>query len=540
MAAVADFLKGTVTSAFEKLVKPAGLVPATALVLLNLAFIYPTARADELGWAVSFSKLASGWQLVVLVALILAIGLLLQGAAVAVISVLQGYAWRDTPLGRYLESRQRAKLVGLRRELANADEREKQTLAWTIERRFGVEAETPNVGEALDPTALGNALRALQHTVDERYGIDIVTLLGHMETAKEVKESPALARVKEERDGLDLFANLAAVLSFFALECLAFFGEREDWNDALVGALALPVAYAAYHVAVAKTRSWADAVAALFDLHRGELRSQLELRKPTSVKEELELWEQASLFFRPPNAKNRERLFFEAQPPPTAKLSVAGDLVASLEQAKIVEQRGGEIVGWTPLESISYRILVGRTSEAASGAGSEVLVDDPRIAVIDAEPASDGATAVILDDGASVAVRWGIDGLGRGSSRVLAYGLSRWAIRVEPMEEESPLGVAGALIDVVVGAVSPAPAIVFARVQDRHFRLAASGPVEDQLHSITVRYLGAPGFTPPRLTQAGETMPAQIGQRSAHWAGISFAETAGAITLELPEEKAAR
>jgi RHS repeat-associated protein len=120
MAAVADFLKGTVTSAFEKLVKPAGLVPATALVLLNLAFIYPTAKADELGWAVSYSKLASGWQLVVLTALILAIGLLLQGAAVAVISVLQGYAWRNTPLGRYLESRQRAKLVELRRKLANA------------------------------------------------------------------------------------------------------------------------------------------------------------------------------------------------------------------------------------------------------------------------------------------------------------------------------------------------------------------------------------------------------------------------------------
>ncbi len=519
---VASFFKDTAGSLLEKLVRPAGLVPAAALVLLNLAFVYPTARDAQQGWAGSFESLSSGWKVAAVTAVVLAVGLMLQGAGVAVMMVLEGAAWQDTPFGQFLTRRQRAKLDRERDALRAAAGHEQTGRAWRIERRFGVEADpkTPTEDEDVAPTALGNVLKAVKHTIAERYGIDPVPLLRHMHATAKSDTSSALSALDDERANLELYANLAAVVSFFALECLAFFGKRGSWGAALLGSSALLAAYGVYQVTVAKARSWSDAVGVLFDLHRGELHDTLKLRKTDGFDDEHALWRQASRFYRPPGEPIGADLFDEQPDPPTASVTVDGDVEATLVQATLVERRDGTLAAAAPLTCVSYRILVARTHEAGLTAASEILVADPRIAGIEAppEPLHDaGAAAVVVDDGASVALCWRFRRLRRGDSMLLAYTLPVWVLEAEPAD-------AG---------------IGFVRLgEGGRFRIACD-PARNATAALTARYLGAGDFTPPVLSVAGVpqrgAVPVSGGrpERAFVWEQIPFA--GGLVTLELQD-----
>jgi hypothetical protein len=524
---VADFFKGTADTLLEKLVKPAGLLPAAVFVLLNLAFVYPTARDEQLAWATNFKNLSGGWQAATIAGLTLALGLVLQGASVGVMMVLEGTAWQDTPLGEWLTKRQIKKLANERDALRHAkDDRQRADRAWQIERRFGVEADPAPDAEPDDiaPTLLGNALKALQHTIYERYGIDLVPLLGHMHGTAAVKDSPALAAVDDEREGLELFANLAAVLSLFALECLAFYGKRGHWGSALLGALALPAAYGAYQVAVAKARAWSDAVGALFDLHRDDLRAQLKLRDADDADDDHELWEKASRFLRPPGEPIAAELFDEEPIAPTAVVTVEGDLEVSLVQATPIEPRGGAIGESTPLTCISYRILVARTQKAAYVADSEILVTDPRVGIIDTPPTplhDVRAEAAVIDDGASASLCWRFERLRRGDSLLLAYTLPIWVLAVDSQGADA-------------GKAAAPATVTFSRLQEGHrFRIKCDPFRKGVAYTITARYLGDGDFAPPVLSTGGTPVEGRRFERGLDWSGISFGPGDGVVTIDL-------
>src|SRR5919197_2336262 len=120
MPAIAAFLKGTVSESLTKLVQPAGLVPATFFVLLNLAFIYPTAQEDKVGIAQTFHDLAGVWQTITPASVIFALRYILFNNANVITETLSGENWRNSVLGTVLITWQRARRYDLDRRADNA------------------------------------------------------------------------------------------------------------------------------------------------------------------------------------------------------------------------------------------------------------------------------------------------------------------------------------------------------------------------------------------------------------------------------------
>jgi hypothetical protein len=335
--------------------------------------------------------------------------------------------------------------------------------------------------------------------------------------------------VKEERLGLDLFANLAAVLSFFALEGLAFYGSRLRWESALLSALALPLAYAAYQVAVVKTRSWGDAVETLFDLHRADLKSQLKLRKTTDADDEKQLWEKASRFFRPPSGVLAGEIFDPTLPPGAANITSGGDITVIKIDDTVFEpdevavtpvpasETGGPIKATAVFRSLSYGFAVSRSAKAVQATESQFSVSDPRVSAIDEipQPSSDieGAAAHVLSNRLSPLVVWNISKLARGGSIILAYSLPLWLIEI-----------------------SPAANAKFIRIDTARFRLIASDSTS-QGHSLIATYLGS-NFRLPRLTRGGEMIKGVVNGGTITY-DVDLSVDGRAVTLILPSPEAA-
>jgi hypothetical protein len=488
MPAIAAFLKGTVSESLTKLVQPAGLVPATFFVLLNLAFIYPVALADGVGVAKTFSGLDAAWQTVVAVALVFALGYFLLNSANATTEALSGENWRGSILGSILTGSQRIRRWRLehRRDKAEGNENETE-LSWRLATHF----PPSSTGTLyLAPTRLGNVLAATQHTLDQRYGIDLTALWGPLESSESVKDSPALASVKEEKSTLDLLANTIFILALFTLEGLAFFGLRQRWREALLSLLALPIAFIAYRVAVRTARTWGDSVIVAFDLHRDELRKSLGLREPAGIVDERELWRKATGFYLPGADDVDPAEVFDASRPTMTVTQPAG-LTVTTVASEISDIGGGPRTGrkHIVLRTVDYVFLVARAGQAWRFGDADIIVSDPRVVAIDGAdlpskvshgPAS--ATARLQTTAAAARLIWQITRLDEGGSLTLDYKLPIWTLAAEP-EVNLPLE---AVVDGVNG-----------------FRLNFATTVTDVTLIVTAMTTIDP-LSPPRLCLGSE------------------------------------
>jgi hypothetical protein len=437
MPVVADFLKGTVSENLTKVVQPAGLVPATILVLLNLGFLYPAALADGVPVAKAFGGLKEQWQVVVLAALILAIGYLLLHAANWIIAVLAGQTWRASGLNWLLRSWQLRQRIQLKRRLDSARKAENRAaLRWELATRFPT-IDPPQ--RYIQPTRLGNSLVATQHIIRDRYGIDITALWSQMESVEGVKDAPALTAVKDEKVTLDLLANLVFVLAIFAVQAVVYFGYRERWDDVLIALLVLPLAYVTYRVADTSARSWGNAVEVTLDLHREKLREELGLRKETDAADERELWEKASAFYLPGSEEEPAADLFKTVSPPRAAVTKAPSLEVETVTAavvnRVVDGTSSEVERVFTLRSVEYLLIVSRKDEAARWAAADFVIDDPRVARVAAEPEAVREGAIEAksrirssDDGSRL--QWRVTGLQQGASLTLGYHLPLWRLIV--------------------------------------------------------------------------------------------------------------
>jgi len=438
MPAIAAFLKGTVSESLTKLVQPAGLVPATFFVLLNLAFIYPTTLADDVGIAKSFSGLAGVWQTVVVAALIFAIGYLLLNSVNIVTEALSGENWQRSILYGPLVEVERIRRSRLERRLQDAGPEANQTeIRWRLATHF----PPRDTGTLyLAPTRLGNVLAATQQTLNDRYGIDMASLWAPLEAAKVVKDSPALAAVKDERSTLDLLVNMIFILALFAVEGLAFFGLRRRWPEALLSLLVLPVAFIAYRVAVRAARTWGDSVIVAFDLHRDELRKALGLREPAGFADERMLWTAATGFYLPGADDVDAGEIFD---PTVATVTVTqpASLAVTTVSSAVVDVGGEPESGQQRivLRAVNYVLLVARVGEAARFSDADVVVSDTRVvAIADSDvPAAvrhgiAGARASSKMTDAGARVLWRVSRLGEGGSLTLDYALPLWLLTAEP------------------------------------------------------------------------------------------------------------
>jgi hypothetical protein len=432
MAGLAGFLSGTVSESLKKLVLPAGIVPATIFTLLNLAFVYPPARDANVGVAKEYAALSAGWQLAVITTLVFVLGYLLVNLAPTAVATLAGDTWQGSALHLLLSRHQEA----VRRRLSHRadhaqDGAEALALRMQLASRFAL--PTGDIETApIDPTRLGNVVRAAQSQVYRRWGIDITTLWSPLESASSVKDSPAMQTAADEKATLQLMANLVLIALAFAIEAFAFDALHHRWQAGTAALLLLAGAYVCYRIAVGQARSWADAVEVAIDVHRDDLRKTLGLRDVTSVADERQQWRNASAFYRPSPDEPAPGDLFDATSVPGVLTSSSAGVEAKLVKSEVFVASPLNETSNAVLVFVRYLILVSRRGRADSDPQAAVVVSDPRVRVATA-PAKEEqgpvtAEAVIANDGSSLI--WQVSGLDRGDAIALDYKLPLWRLQV--------------------------------------------------------------------------------------------------------------
>ena len=414
MSTIAEFITGTVNESLKKLLQPVGLIPASLFVLLNLAFVYPSAHADGLDFAETFARLDGATQAAVVALIAFALSYFLLSASSTILDIFGGELIRGSLLHTILvwvQSRRRSRLEGLAGENN-----------WYLSRRFYVAPHCEDKRDPL-PTALGNVLVATQGAVAGRYGIDMAALWSQFVATPDLKDLPARSAVEDERASRDILVNTAFMLWVFALEGLVYFTLHHPRN-ALFALLAVPGGYLAYRAAVAKAEAWGDAVETLFDLHRDKLHAALKLKAYKSPNEELEVWQRATRFYLGADAEGADEVFEQhAAPSITAKPS--GQVTAETPASAIRDgpkTKDGQI--W--LRWVEVVVLV---SSAGRVTTAEIYVEDPRVARIKKRPKSirigrltAKAEVVRRDDGRH-ALLWTVGPLAAGAAVGLRYEL---------------------------------------------------------------------------------------------------------------------
>jgi hypothetical protein len=485
MSSIAEFISGTVNESLKKLLQPVGLIPASLFVLLNLAFVYPSARSDGVQLATTFSGLDAPTQAAVVALLALALSYFLLSASSTILDVLGGELIRGSVLYALLVLVQR----GRRARLAAAGD-------WYLSRRFYVSPEGEDDLPPL-PSSLGNVLRATQGSVAQRYGIDIAALWSQFVATPELKDLPARAVVEDERASRDILINTALVLWVFALEGLVYFTAQDHPRDVLLSLVAVPAGYLAYRVSVKKAEAWGDAVETLVDLHRDKLHAALKLAPYTSLSTERRVWQRATRFYLGADEGTADDVF-ERQGRPSVTAIPSGEVAAATPVAAVRE--GPETVaGKVWLRWIDYVVLVARTGQAAVS-GAEVLVNDPRVARIAGAPVLlyvppvAAQVEVVAADAGRDALLWRIGPLGAGTAISLRYRL--------------PLAV----IDGVGGAVP-----------SRYAGVGFAFPPPRAFTDLEIAYSEAGPGRPRVLLDDTALLPAGVDAGTYAWTGVATA-----------------
>jgi hypothetical protein len=418
MSTIAEFITGTVNESLKKLLQPVGLIPASLFVLLNLAFVYPSARSDGLDIAQTFAGLDAATQAAVVALVAFALSYFLLSTSSTILDILGGELIRGSLLHSILVWVQRRRRRHLRDLTPEND--------WYLSRRYYVAPVGEEERDPL-PTALGNVLVATQGAVARRYGIDMAALWSQFVATPDLKDLPARSIVEDERASRDILVNMAFMLWAFALEGLVYFTLRDHPRNALLALLAVPGGYVAYRAAVAKAEAWGDAVETLFDLHRDKLHAALKLKSYKSPGEELDVWQRATRFYLHAEPETADEVFEQhATPSITA---IPSGQVTAVTPASAVRDGPKRVDRAIWLRWVEVVVLVSTTGGKHVTA-AEIYVDDPRVGRIEKPypehipvgKVSAQAEAVPGDDGRD-ALLWNVGPLGGGVGISLRYEL---------------------------------------------------------------------------------------------------------------------
>jgi hypothetical protein len=249
---------------------------AVAFVLLLLWSGAP-AQPPDLGRAIATARSLDAADALLLALVITLLAVLLHPLQLPLVRLLEGY-WHRPPLrwlaGPAIRRQQRLWDEFVRRtevgeQPTPAAVQEAGRALWAWERRF------PRLREDVLPTALGNALRAMEDRAGRPYGLGTIVawprlypLLG--ETVRAV--------VDDRRDAVDLAVRLAATAAVTGVIAAALLVRHGSWL--LVALVPFLVAWTSYRSAVVAAMAYGEAVRVAFDLHRLDLYTALHLELP--------------------------------------------------------------------------------------------------------------------------------------------------------------------------------------------------------------------------------------------------------------------
>nr|MDQ5807371.1 hypothetical protein [Actinomycetota bacterium] len=393
MPALSELLKGSVSEKLKQLIAPSGLIPAALFVLLTFAFIFPEAKEQAFTPAVEFYDLKSdGWQVAAITFLILVVGYVLGSASGGVLDTLSGRTWSLSITHLVLSGmrnwrRERAKAVVAAGKTKSAKDRPLERLSqaeWRRESRFAPD-DRPSA-----PTSLGDVLRAAEGGTKQRYAISLAGVWEPLRAALP-EEDAAVKLVGAEKDSVDLMAGLWLALTAFFVEATICFSIWGEPDKVLLSLLALPAAFIAYRVTVAKTVSWTDAMTNAIAIHHEDVRKKLLLREASDTADRRALWTAASDFLLLGRG-DPGGLFDPVAPPPPADSVRSSGTIKVESTPEAYSAREGFA---TQHEAgVRYSVMVSpRTEETDATVSGQVLIANPSIVRIAAAPTLDVAPA---------------------------------------------------------------------------------------------------------------------------------------------------
>ena len=277
LPAVSEVFKGSIDESLKKLVQPAGIVPATVLVLMNLAVIYPRLLDAGVPAATTFDGLEDPWKAVVISGLVLVLGYVILNLSGSAMRLATGELIADSDIGRSLASREGRRID---REISAAKAKERIR---SDQSRFPLPKDAA-------PTRLGNVFAGSNTSLYKRYGFDMAAMWGHLQTVV-AKEDEALGTSLEEAyTGVQVLVNLAVTVLIVGAEAALITLVARDAEIAVLAILSIPVAFGLYRAASAQARSYTDLVEVAVDLYRAKVGEKFGLKATDKPEKDRPAW----------------------------------------------------------------------------------------------------------------------------------------------------------------------------------------------------------------------------------------------------------
>lgn len=321
-----------------------GILPSALLVLFIASLIWsgaPNVQPD-LNLLVDKVNRLNGVEIALLVVSVITASLIFQPLQLALVRILEGY-WQGSLFGNTLSKvgvalhrrqrnklenarivknssrRQRNRFISLIRRNSQpepapirAENGSKSTTeqteranraAWLLQRYYPVE-------DHLQPTTLGNILRASEDAVADKYGLNAVVVWPRLYPLLSDKLVNILT---DQRNQLDIAVRFCAVFLLAALVSALLLYQYGWWM--LVPLICLLLAWASYRAAISAALVYGDTVQTAFDLHRFDLLTALHLQLPLDRDSEKSENEKLSTFL----LEGGEWKFQYVHPPPRSK-----------------------------------------------------------------------------------------------------------------------------------------------------------------------------------------------------------------------------
>jgi hypothetical protein len=388
LSSLTELLTGTVTDEFKKLIQPASLVAAAIFMALNLVLIFPLLVARRVAPAMAFAALPSGWQIALGTLTLAGLGYLISSLEGFFLSVLNGDAFRDSPLlYDWLQGRQRKAFGDLEKESKSGDTSKAARASYRLSFEFPRKSE----GELeLAPTRLGNILLSAASYTLCQYGAHLNTLWPVMDVILEAEDKELRSRLRESRGALTFLASLTVLLAAVAVELVVAGLVFTRPLYPVVGTpTALLAAYAVYRAALHKAQAWGREVRTAFDLYLDAVAKKLGLRERArhEFKVRRERWEGVSEWlaygatFAELSAKQDKHWY--VAPPVIPRVlhspTISVDGRCELEEGTDSTSAGTRMTRWVK-GHYRYYITNSERGKSAHGAGGAFLVvTDPRM-----------------------------------------------------------------------------------------------------------------------------------------------------------------
>lgn len=391
LSSLTELLTGTVTDEFKKLLQPAALVAAAIFLTLNLALILPALVDGGIAPFVALERLPVAWQLALGTLVLLALGYLTNSLRGSFLSILNGNAFRNSPLVyARLKKKQQDAFDRLKTEVEKRPVTDEQKRA-----AYQLAYEFPRDREALAPTRLGNVLLSVSSYTWYQYSAHLDTLWPLMDPVLQAKDEKLHARVNDSRASLTFLSSVSVLLGVVAVELVIVGLAFQRPLHAILGVPAMLIAaYVVYRAAVKEALAWGRNMRTAFDLHLDALEGELGLRAlpGESFTDRRKRWEDVSTWlaygavkFKGSGQAKQDVGWYKAPPAPVFEVKHPSTI--SVEKHRVF--RSGPTpdldspsTKWFYGQAVDYVFMIANMEtgwDARSAVGACLLVTDSKL-----------------------------------------------------------------------------------------------------------------------------------------------------------------